>query len=468
MGKEIVALQIFRRVLKDRKISNKDLARLHSEYGSSVSPKEGQNRNCVAAAACKLAKKKKEYKVPLEDITAYKGGWAPVFGPETFSPEYSGWWAFSLRVLYGDDWWDSVGKVWIAANALAAIKPPKVIRLVTKRGESERRLSGKSAWRWGDAPFSQMPGPRFLWRDPLSVHTLIQRAISHPCLGLAAGRKVRITDWDHGNYGLPLRILLGKKAKRPKSWGTVKLGKKAVEHLDWLPPLPKGVWFRYQWFEDGTKIVAMSRGRANTRGTVPLSVSKGNRVTYYTASKDRGKGGTWWSCFSELDKANNRWLVKSQDRVLKVKMPGKPTMEVLWDSKGAHVVGKAPKKPAKPDSAKVKKAMVLIDQAVKGAALEVQARTAAAVLRRILRGERSSAHEGAKVLRKKLKGAPKKPPASGAKTQITKALTLIDQAIPGAPLEAQARTGAAVLKRTLLGNGPSAYEGSKALVAKLA
>ena len=77
--------------------------------GSSVRPAEGQNRNCVASAARLLCNK--PWDAPLEDIREHRAGWEPVFGPETFSPEYSGWWAFSLKVLFGDRWWDAVGKV---------------------------------------------------------------------------------------------------------------------------------------------------------------------------------------------------------------------------------------------------------------------------------------------------------------------------------------------------------------------
>ncbi len=483
MGNELVVMQILRKVLKDKKISDTDLARLHRMYGGTVTFKEGQNRNSVASASRKLAKKK--WDAPLDDIRAHKGNWAPVFGPETFSPEYSGWWAFSLAVLFGDEWWDAVGRVWIAANALAAIEPPSVIKLVTKGKESpsERRLSGQRKWRWGQAPFTQMPGPRFLWQDPLSKHTLIERSIAHPCLGLAAGRKVTITDWDHGNYGLPLRMLLGKKARRPESWGTVKLDREAVEHLEWLPPLPQGVWFRYQWFDDGTKIVAMSRGRANTRGTVPLSLSKGKTLTYYTAAQHSGRrDGSWVSCKTELDRDKKLWLVKSpvKDpvRVLEVKMPGEPVMEVVWDSGGAHVLGETPvpiptptptptPTPA-PGGNKVTQALTLIDQAIRGAALEEQARTGAEVMRRILVGERKSAHQGAKSLERKLRGAPESAPAPGAEVKIQQALSLIDQVVPGTALEKQARTGAEVLKRVLMGNGPSAHQGAKTLVKKLA
>lgn len=335
---EIPALTIFRDTLKTGKLSDAQDRTLIREYGAGLKPGEGQNRNAVAAAARKLAKK--PWDAPLDDIEAHKGNWAPAFGPETFSPEYSGWWAFALGILFGNRWWDAVGKVWIAANALAAIDHPNVIRLVTKRGESERRLTGDAKWPWGKAPFSQMPGPRFVWRDPLSVHTLIQRAIAHPCLGLAAGRQVTIRDWNHGNFGLPLAVLLDRKAKKPASWGTVKLDRAAVDHLDWLPKLPQTpkTWFRFQWFGDGTKIVAMSHNRGmNTRGPVLLSLSRGRQVAYYTASADRGTGGSWWSCKSRL--VGNVWVIESQNRRLEVEMPGTPELEVLWDSEGARVVG---------------------------------------------------------------------------------------------------------------------------------
>ena len=353
----------FKHALVHHELSTADDRKIDKDFKGGLTEKQGQNRNAVYQATRKLGKKKltSQVKTQLKKAAKNEGGWAPFCGPESFSPEYTGWWMMALSVLLEDEWWDSVGRVWMAANALAAVEAPKKIVMkafVKKSGkwvtqESERTLSGSRLsatggddWRWGSAPFSQMPGPRFLWEFPLTPSTLIQRSIVHPCLGLAAGRKeVRIDDWKHENYGIPLAVLLNQdpdkaratgKAEKPDSWGTIELDKKAVEHLDWLPKLPRNVWFRYQWFDDGTKFVAMSRGRTGTRGTVPLSKSKGDVVTYYTAATERG-GGEWMQCETRLD--GKKWVVESSSGSFNVRLPGTPVLEVLWDREGARVLG---------------------------------------------------------------------------------------------------------------------------------
>jgi len=153
MSKIDKAVEILEGTFSSKKMGDKDFQYLKSEWGQPIKPNEGNNRQAVAQAARKLGGK--PFEAPLDDIRAHKSEWAPVFGKESFSPLYTGWWAFSLAALFGDEWWDAVGKVWLAANALAAIDPPSLIVVKTTRSELKRRIPADAKWPWGSkAPFS--------------------------------------------------------------------------------------------------------------------------------------------------------------------------------------------------------------------------------------------------------------------------------------------------------------------------
>lgn len=348
---------IYLKTLETGRMSDRDHADLHRDFGQDLLPVQGHNRTAISAAACQLAGREWNWDVPLEDIRDHatvldSGGkrrhWAPFAGVESRSPEYgTGLWNGAFATFFGQtEWFDVVARPSLIMHALSAGTPPKLIKLVTHKGTSERRLDGEPYW-GPKSLYSILIGERSLWADPLTASTLLQRSPAHPLISLACGKPVRIreSDWTHRNWGACLWPCLNRSAARPLAWGAnLKCGRAAVEYLGELPPMPPGQRAWWQWHVDGSRSFALENGKGtSTRGVINVGRVAGpnddeypaGTVVYYTAAEDTGSGGSWRD--SSCQQANDLWLMTNSAGG-QVTAP-RPEVElgIVYDTKGARI-----------------------------------------------------------------------------------------------------------------------------------
>lgn len=337
-------LDSWRFSIEHESLNDSDARKLVNDWGGPVEAKEGGNRQAMAAAAFRLAGRRWPWIPPHEEIADHAGNWSPSFGLETFSPEYGAFWQ-GTRAAYepaGFGWWNDC-LPWITGHALAMGMPPKRILLHTLEGTSQHDLD-VDVFPWGlSALFSIHPGGRFLWADPITPQTLIQRAASHPLVSLAVGREVQVPDWirNHRSLGPPIQATLGYSNQRPTHWPKWPGGRhgEAVpeEYLESLPPMPKHTgWIRYEWYHDGSRAVGVHTSTASTRGAVNLAVMDADRtLQYYTAARDLGHDGRWSR--STLS-ASADWVLNDVDGgELAVPRPA-ARHAILWDAGGARII----------------------------------------------------------------------------------------------------------------------------------